>query len=239
MEIRTLKPNEIEARVQIIKDTGCSLLLYKDARCDMKILDEVFGPLGWKRKHEVIGNNLYCTVSIFDKENKQWIDKQDVGTESFTQKEKGQASDSFKRACFNIGIGRELYTAPFIWIKLNKGEVYNNKGKLALDAKLKFEITEIDYSEDKEITYLVIKDNKGTQRFVFGNRKQVSNEKQVVNEKPVLLDRAKVETLTLLAKQIDADLNKTLEYYNVKKVEDLNVNQFTQIVNQMKKKKVE
>lgn len=239
MKIRTLYPNEIEARVQIINENGCSLLLYKDARCDMKILDEVFGPFGWKRKHETIGNNLYCTVSIYDKETKQWIDKQDVGTESQAQKEKGQASDSFKRACFNIGIGRELYTSPFIWINLVKGETYDNKGRLALSKKVKFEVSEIEYNEDEEITFLVIKDNKGTQRFVFGNKKQVSNEKQVVNEKPVLLDRAKVETLTLLAKQIDADLNKTLEYYNVKKVEDLNVNQFTRIVNQMKKKKVE
>lgn len=116
MKFRPLKANEIDCRVSTINEKGLTLLLYKDARVDMNILDEKFGVTGWQRKHEIIGGNLYCTVSIWDAEKQQWISKQDVGVESYTEKEKGQASDSFKRACFNIGIGRELYTAPFIWI---------------------------------------------------------------------------------------------------------------------------
>ena len=99
-QIRLLKAEEIECRVGMISEKGLSLLLYKDARVDMKILDEVYGSSNWQRKHEVIGGNLYCTVSIWDEKKQQWIAKMDVGTKSNTEKEKGEASDSFKRACF-------------------------------------------------------------------------------------------------------------------------------------------
>ena len=111
-DIRLLRADEIDARVATVTPKGCSLLLYKDARCDMRLLDETFGSMNWQRSHEVIDGNLYCNVSVWDEEKKIWVKKQDVGTESYTEKEKGQASDSFKRACFNFGIGRELYTAP-------------------------------------------------------------------------------------------------------------------------------
>ena len=116
MKFRDLNKDEIECRVATVNEKGCSLLLYKDARCDMNILDETLGVTGWRRSHEIIGGNLFCTVEVYDDQKKEWIYKQDVGVESYTEKEKGQASDSFKRACFNLGIGRELYTAPFIWI---------------------------------------------------------------------------------------------------------------------------
>lgn len=113
-QFRALTADDIECRVSTVSDKGCSLLLYKDARCDMKILDETVGPENWKRSHELINGNLFCNVSLWDEGKKEWVTKQDVGTESYTEKEKGQASDAFKRACFNWGIGRELYTAPFI-----------------------------------------------------------------------------------------------------------------------------
>lgn len=112
---RDLRADEIECRVAQAKESGVSLLLYKDARCDQNILDETVGPMNWMRHHS--RDNANCTVSIWDKDKGQWIGKEDTGTESNTEKEKGLASDSFKRACFNWGIGRELYTAPFIWIK--------------------------------------------------------------------------------------------------------------------------
>lgn len=111
---RDLKANEIECRVAQAKDTGVSLLLYKDARCDQTILDETVGPMGWQRHHS--RDNANCTVSLWDASKEQWISKEDTGTESYTEREKGLASDSFKRACFNWGIGRELYTAPRVWI---------------------------------------------------------------------------------------------------------------------------
>lgn len=112
---RDLRADEIECRVAQAKETGVSLLLYKDARCDQNILDETVGPMNWQRSH--LRENANCIVSIWDEHKGQWIGKEDTGTESNTEKEKGLASDSFKRACFNWGVGRELYTAPFIWIK--------------------------------------------------------------------------------------------------------------------------
>ena len=112
---RDLRADEIECRVAMAKENGVSLLLYKDARCDQNILDETVGAMNWQRGHT--RDNANCIVSIWDDKKQQWISKEDTGTESNTEKEKGLASDSFKRACFNWGIGRELYTAPFIWIE--------------------------------------------------------------------------------------------------------------------------
>ena len=176
--IRKLNANEIECRPQIIKQTGCSLLLYKDARVDMKILDETFGNNNWQRTHELIGGNLYCTVSIWDPEKKQWISKQDVGVESYSQAEKGQASDSFKRACFNLGIGRELYTAPFIWIVLMPDEIYQTKDEVKLKPGVKFYVKEIRYNEAGEITALQIVDAKGMVRYSKDDIKPPEAKKQ-------------------------------------------------------------
>lgn len=112
---RDLLAEEIECRVAQSKSNGVSLLLYKDARCDQNILDETVGAMNWQRMHT--RDNANCVVSLWDEKKQMWVSKEDTGTESNTEKEKGLASDSFKRACFNWGIGRELYTAPFIWIK--------------------------------------------------------------------------------------------------------------------------
>ena len=157
-EFRDLTANEIECRVNTVSEKGCSLLLYKDARCDMNILDEIVGRQNWQRSHEVINGNLFCNVSIYDESKKEWITKQDVGTESYTEKEKGQASDSFKRACFNWGIGRELYTAPFIWIPADKVTLKEKtvSGKKSYTTYDKFEVTQI-IIENKAIKALAIK----------------------------------------------------------------------------------
>ena len=152
--IRPLLASEIECRVGTMKPdgSGCSLLLYKDARVDMRILDEVFGEMNWKRHHDVVNGNLFCTLSIWDNEKKEWVSKQDVGTESSTEKEKGQASDAFKRA-------------------LEKNEIYQSKtGSPALYTK--FSVKEIGYNEQKEIILLVIVDNKNRVRFAYGNTKE-------------------------------------------------------------------
>ena len=156
--IRLLKAEEIECRIAVVKESGLSLLLYKDARVDQKILDETFGPFGWQRSHQNIDGNLYCTVSIYDKESGTWISKQDVGTTNFAEKEKSQASDSFKRACFNWGIGRELYTAPFIWIFADKVEIKKKGDKYYCDDS--FSVSSIGYNEDREITELKIINEK-------------------------------------------------------------------------------
>jgi hypothetical protein len=135
MKFRALKESEIECRAQTVKENGLSLLLYKDARCDMSILDETVGPMNWKREHS--RENANCTVSIArtqqDEDNQlqviEWVGKEDTGTESNTEKAKGLASDSFKRACFNWGIGRELYTAPFIWVTDAGGKYVKDTGR--------------------------------------------------------------------------------------------------------------
>lgn len=163
VEIRKLTANEIEARVSTLSEKGASLLLYKDARVDQKILDEVFGIYGWQRTHQLIGDRLYCTIEIWDDEKKQWVAKQDVGTESNTEKEKGQASDSFKRAGFNVGIGRELYTAPFIWVPADKIAISKKTdytGKERLYTNDKFEVAEIGYDDNGEINKLKIVNEK-------------------------------------------------------------------------------
>lgn len=156
IKIRKLHADEIDCRVAQVSKTGSiALLLFKDARVDMNLLDEVFGVTGWQRSHEVIDGRLYCTVSVYDSEKKQWVSKQDVGTESKTEAEKGQASDSFKRACFNIGIGRELYTAPQIWI--TKDDYTGNDKGGTYD---KFVVKEIGYDNNGNINKLEIVNTK-------------------------------------------------------------------------------
>ena len=165
LEFRKLRECEIEARVQSVTQKGAILLLYKDSRTDMNILDETVGQMNWTRTHQVIDGRLYCTVSIYDETKSQWISKQDVGTESNTEKEKGQASDSFKRACFNWGIGRELYTAPFIWVPADKTEcVQGTNGKWKCNDN--FKVLKITYTKDGQIDGLIIASKKNKQAFV-------------------------------------------------------------------------
>lgn len=180
VNIRTLKASEIECRIGTINEKGCSLLLYKDARVDMRLLDEVFGPMNWKRFHEVVNGNLFCTISIYDEKKKEWVSKQDVGTESNTEKEKGQASDAFKRAGFNWGIGRELYSAPFIWIALESSEIVRNtSGRCSTYTK--FSVSEIEYDENREVCKCIIVDDKGKERFRFPAAKKKQQQPQNPN----------------------------------------------------------
>lgn len=167
-EIRLLRADEIECRVGTDKNNKVMLLLYKDARVDMNMLDELFGIDGWQRTHDVVNGNLFCTVSIWSEEKQQWIKKQDVGVESNTEKEKGEASDSFKRACFNIGIGRELYTSPVIKFSTDASEYWTPaNGKPMLTSK--FTVKEIGYNEHREINALTIVDQKGKERYKLGH----------------------------------------------------------------------
>lgn len=169
-EIRLLQKEDVEVRVAQTTTTSggvvkATLLIYKNARVDMKILDELYTPMGWRRTHRLIGDRLYCLVEVWDKEKKEWVGKEDVGTESNTEAEKGQASDSFKRACFNWGIGRELYTAPKVSVELNEKEYgKGNDGRIRVWQT--FEVSEIGYdTKTRTITRLVIIDRIGNVRF--------------------------------------------------------------------------
>ena len=169
LEFRKLRADEIDCRIGQIKENGLSLLLYKDARCDMNVLDETVGAMNWKREHT--RDNKNCIVSIYDVTLKQWIQKEDTGTESYAEKEKGLASDSFKRACFNWGIGRELYTAPFTWVSKEKANIYDTKrkdknGNTIYSTTDKFYVEKIEIT-DKVITGLSIKNNNDKRVFVY------------------------------------------------------------------------
>ena len=233
MEFRLLKADEIDCRVQQVGNGYCTLLLYKDARCDMNILDEVVGSMNWKREHT--RDNANCIVSIWDKEKSQWISKEDTGVESNTEKEKGLASDSFKRACFNWGIGRELYTSPHIKIQLNDSEFTNETGKFKLKY-ISFSVSKIDYT-DKKITGLTIIDNKGKVRYELGKQQQEQTQKQPAapvnpliekynKEKAVLMQNiekcSSPEELTII-KETYLDYLKIAEFKNalIKKFESL------------------
>ena len=179
--IRLLKSNEIECRIATINEKGLSLLLYKDARVDQRILDETFGPFGWKRSHQCIDGNLYCTVEIFDQKSGEWISKQDVGSTGYTEKEKSQASDSFKRACFNWGIGRELYSAPFIWVPANKASIQIKEGQnreKRYYCSDHFSVYSIQYNDVKEIQTLVIINDKGQTVFEWKSTKTAGSSKE-------------------------------------------------------------
>ena len=170
---RQLKAEEIECRVAQISEKGLSLLLYKDARCDMNILDETVGENNWKREHT--RDNRNCIVSIWDEQKGQWISKEDTGTESFTEAEKGLASDSFKRACVNWGIGRELYSAPKIWIPAENCNIKTGKnGKPACYDK--FSVAKLTYKANGDIENLAIR-NDSMKKLAFIHQEPSSGSK--------------------------------------------------------------
>ena len=226
MEIRLLRADEIECRIGTINEKGLSLLLYKDARADMKILDETFGVFGWKRTHQSIDGNLYCTVEIWDNEKKSWIAKQDVGTVSYTEKEKGQASDSFKRACVSVGIGRELYSAPFIWVSAQKCNIQRRNDKLICYDK--FSVSEISYSKDREITALSIV-NSGTGEVVYS-----MFPKNVQNTQPVNMQFCEFDSEL---KRTGVLLDTVLSRYGVKSINEMTPEMLGKAINSLKRTK--
>lgn len=163
VEFRNLTPEDIEVRIQSVKNNGLILLLYKNARVDMNILDETVCAENWQREHYECKGNLFCRVGIntnyADTEKpEKWIFKSDCGTESNTEAQKGEASDSFKRACFNWGIGRELYTSPFLWVKAEDCKIEDKTDRQGKPVKVcndKFKVTKI-VIKDKKITALAI-----------------------------------------------------------------------------------
>lgn len=166
LKFRELKANEIECKIAQINAKGLSLLLYKTARTDMQLLDETVGAFNWKCEYQEIKGNLYCGISIYDEDKKEWVTKWDCGVESaFGDKKKGEASDSFKRSGFKWGIGRELYTSPFIYINEGKCNIQAKKDKYVCYDK--FEVEKIKI-ENEEITGLAIKNMTTNERvFVF------------------------------------------------------------------------
>lgn len=178
LNFRTLRKEEIEVRV----GSGNTLLLYKDARVDMALLDEVVGVGCWQREHKILGNDIYCKVGIYNKDLNCWVWVEDAGSSGSIEVEKTKASDSFKRACVNLGIGRELYTAP----KITLPDQFKN-------AKY-FDVSVIEYNKNREITKLVITTNFG--RDVVYSYPKNSNYSQTAQKAPQNEDEDMGEIIT-------------------------------------------
>lgn len=213
LKIRLLNADEIECRVAMVNEKGISLLLYKDARVDQRILDETFGIFGWRRSHQCIGGNLYCTVEVYNKESGEWVAKQDVGTMAYTEKEKSQASDSFKRACFNWGIGRELYSAPFIWVPANKTTIQSRGDKFCCHDR--FSVGSISYNNSREISALTIRNDKGHTVYEL-KEKGVSKDGPETRAKQEMRNANGIQDNKALSKSQIASLQAELDRTGVK-----------------------
>ena len=225
LDFRLLTAEDIECRVSQCNQYGVGLLLYKDARVDQTILDETVGPMNWQRHHT--RENANCIVALWDEEKKQWIEKEDTGTESNTEKEKGLASDSFKRACFNWGIGRELYTAPNMFVlkkdlKTHK-EAGEWQGKKKYTCNDVFKATDIQY-DGRKIVYVRIKNLKTECELEFGM--PIHEAKQQEKIENSVIDEAKKTVLMNLAKEKGVELAKVLNRYNLERLDDMTLVQW-------------
>lgn len=241
---RGLRPDEIDVRIGSVTAKGVSLLLYKDARCDMNILDETLGPQGWQRKHEVINGNLYCGIGIWNGDINEWIWKWDCGTESYTEKEKGEASDSFKRAAFNVGIGRELYTAGFIFIPCPTKKKDSGKG-YELENTYQFSgirISDIEYRETenkREIVGLTIVDRNGKDiykrgQIIFDDEQDTEDVTDVENK---LIGKVQLASLEAELARTGVKKTQILKEYMVFELKELTLVQFSGLMKRLEKVK--
>lgn len=212
-----LMANEISCRVQSISEKELSLLLYVTSRDGQRRLDEKYGPLGWQDKYEVIDGELYCIISAWDEEKKQWVSKEDVGTASYTAKEKGRASDAFKRACVKHGIGRELYTAPFIWIPASQCKIVKNGDKFS--TKDKFFVNFITYTSDGRIDELEIVEQD--MNIVF---------KQYPTGR---IDDIKYKVLLEKLEEAEVSMEIVVDLFHVNTLKELDVNQWNKCMRKL------
>lgn len=225
---RNLRADEIDVRIGTIKDKtdarqGYSLLLYKDARCDMSILDETVGAFNWNREHKELKGVIYCGVTITGSDGKS-ATKWDAGSESNTEAEKGESSDSFKRACVNWGIGRELYSAPFIWVK-------------GYDKFERFKVVKIDYS-GKHITAIEIADSKGKIAYRLNNGRTAPSQSKgdtTGQAKTITADQARI--IEGLIKETGADPLAFCRHYKILTPDKLNADKFVEAVKLLERKR--
>lgn len=232
--IRLLRADEIECRISTISEKGLSLLLYKDARVDQRILDETFGAFGWKRSHQCIDGNLYCTVEILDKKSGEWIAKQDVGTTGYTEKEKSQASDSFKRACFNWGIGRELYSAPFIWIPAGKAAIQLKDNKYCCYDH--FKVKSIAYNAEREISALIIVNEKEKTVYELKDTCAESKDKNTSRQKATL-SREQITSLQSELSRTGIAMETVQDRYKIQEPESMSAEMYGKVMSALKKTK--
>lgn len=145
-KFRLLKAEEIEVKVKQATEKGAVALIYKTSRVDMDILDETVGAENWADDYKEIHGNLYCGIGLKSSPEQPFVWKWDCGIESREDagnEKKGEASDAFKRAGVKWGIGRELYTAPFVFLNVptqKDGARYRLTNPFA-----KYDVAEVDY----------------------------------------------------------------------------------------------
>lgn len=220
IENHFLKPEEISCRVQTLREDGLSLLLYITSRAGQEKLDKKFGLGLWSDSYEMVGDNLFCTITVWNKEIGQWVSRSDVGTASYTAKEKGRASDAFKRACVKWGIARELYSAPFIWIPAkNCNIVVKQDNKLAV--KDNFKVNFIDYTQAGKINEIEIVNQNGD--IVF---------KEYPDEK---IGIAKQKAMKELMKKANVTEDQIKKHFRLDDLENINTTIFVKIMNKLNK----
>ena len=234
LQFRPLRADEIECRVATVKQNGISLLLYKDARVDMRLLDETVGQMNWKRSHQLIDGNLYCTIEIWDDEKKQWIGKQDLGTKSYSEEEKGQASDSFKRSGFNWNIGRELYTAPFIWIPSSKCEIVpKGSGFTCYD---RFDVRSIEIVDGNIVSLEIVNEKTGSLVYAWSKKpaEKKDKEKESLAAGQEKINKVKQKALEEYFKKLNVNAQEVLSSYGAKTYADLTEDAHFDILRRLK-----
>lgn len=226
IKFRALRADEVECRVQMVKGNGLTLLLYKDARVDQNVLDETVGSECWQKRYEVVNGNLFCSVGIRvyweDEKKSEWIWKQDVGVESYSDKEKGEASDAFKRAAFCWGIGRELYTAPFIWIDAGHCKITQDNNRYV--CRDRFNVRDMEVVDGK-ITALTIANQAGTPVFIYGNSKK--QEKAItIAATPAKIGEAELKILQAELARTGVSEEQIKGSYKVSRLEDMTDQQY-------------
>lgn len=228
-EIPLLKAEDIEVKVKQITEKGALALLYKTARTDMEVLDKVFGIGNWQCRYEEIKGNLYCTIDIWDEEKCQWVSKCDCGIESREDGEgnekKGEASDAFKRAGFRVGIGRELYTSPFIWLTVET--VQDKNGKWCLkDRFAKFVVADIGY-DGKRINLLrIINAKSGDDVYTFGIRQNRQSASKKAPKEDAPKNNATVSKTDAVPPVVPANYNAEIEFNNFCNEQGITAEQF-------------
>ena len=227
-KIRLLQASEIDVRVGAIYEKGITLLLYKDARVDMAILDETYGPLNWSRKHLMFGDVMFCELSVKNEETGEWITKTDVGSPSFAEPIKGQASDSFKRAAVLLGIGRELYTAPFIWLEASKVDIKVENGKRMV--KDRFFVQTIQYDEEKRcVTGLIITNQKNEVVYQYMSCATSNSKKDAL-----IISPEQIKELYEQLNRTGVPLSQVLTRYKIKTISEMSPEVWLKAMNSLR-----
>lgn len=224
-EIPLLCAEDIEVRPGTINEHGMSLLLYKNARVDMKILDEIYGPMNWQRTHHVYDGAVFCKVSVYCPDKQVWVGKMDAGSTAYNDP-KADSSDAFKRACFNLGIGRELYTAPFIWLKK---EQYTAEKKDKWYVKDKFMVKGISYNDQREIISLQIVNQDGKSVFKF--KKRAAREKQL----DVILTMEQIVAMHNEMDRAGVSLDQILNQCAINSINQMTQHMYDSVMRKLKK----